>query len=444
MATPKPQNKPEVPPGALSNLTPGAGGIIQLTPEDEVFVNDYAQQNSIPKAEALRRLLLHSQAQRDMPEKPTIFQKGMDAIAQANQLGFGTQQDPNSALNMMGSALAMKHVGDALKGDQGNDKKGKISIDDIKELMYLRMMGNLAGDNSNQTSTIVQDMKSENEKLRQELKDAEAKRATEMDKLKGDMRDMLFEKKIETLEATNTQTTNGLANQLAEISQRIELFRNPPANATPEQAKDAITHLEDLGKQVTRIKGVFSELGIIPAGQPLTPSAPGTEPYREKDGSVNTARYAIEKLTGALEKGMEAWEKKKPDLIDLDKKLSPLMEGFEQKQTPVQNGHVIVQMDMSAGEYYNFLRTKSQLNADELNWLTNNEHHFSPTPAPQPPVIKTYTSPHQPHEPPHHEPQPEPIETQKPEPKPEAPGEKKSVVERLKEQEEEEIRRAGL
>ena len=215
MALPK-QNKPEVPAGALSNLAPGAGagGIIQLTPEDEVFVNDYAQQNGIPKAEALRRLLLHSQAQREMPPKPSAMDKGMDAIYQAQQLGFGST-DPNDAINMMGRSLALKNIGDAMKEDKGNNQKGKISIDDIKELMYLKMMGNLAGDNNNQPSSLVQDMKAENDKLRQELKDAETKRTTEMDKLRGDMRDMLFEKKIQTLEETNTQNINSLANQLA-------------------------------------------------------------------------------------------------------------------------------------------------------------------------------------------------------------------------------------
>ena len=421
MASPKQSNKPEVPPGALSNITPGAGGIIQLTPEDEVFVNDYAQQNGIPKAEALRRLLLHSQAQREMPEKPTVFQRGMDAIDQANRLGFGTQQDPNSALNMMGSALAMKHVGDALKGDPDNNKKGKISIDDIKELMYLKMMGNLSGDNNNQPLSVVQEMKAENDKLRQELKDADTKRMAEMDKLKSDMRDMLFEKKIETLEKTQSESINSLANQLSEITQKIEFYKNAPPNPTPEQAKDAIGHLEDLSKQVSRIKNVFGDLGIIPSTPQTHTLTPGTEVYREKDGSINKTMYAIDKLTGALEKGLDAWTKKKPEFERLEDTPPPESRG--------PGDRITIQMTMSPLEYFNFLLAKPDLTQDEANYIEQNRHKYLPAPSQyKPPVEEPKGAQHD-------------QVISEPEPVSEMGGEKKSVMERLKEQEDEQIRR---
>jgi len=417
MALPKQQNKPEVPAGALSNLTPGAGGIIQLTPEDEVFVNDYAQQNGIPKAEALRRLLLHSQAQRDIPQKPSTFDKGMDAVAQAQALGFGTT-DPNDAINMMGRSLALKNIGDAMKEDKDTTKKGKISIDDIKELMYLKMMGNLAGDNTNQSSSVVQDMKTENDKLRQELKDAEIKRIAEMDKLRGDMRGMLFEKKIQTLEETNTQNINSLSNQLADINQKIEFYRTAPT-ATPEQAKDAITHLEDLGKQVGRIKGVFGDLGIIPAAQQTHTLTPGTEVYREKDGTINKTMYAIDKISGAVEKYIDAGAKKKPEFERLEATPPP--------ENTMHGDRLTIQMTMTPVEYFNFLLAKPELTQDEANYIMQNKHKYSP-PAP---INKPYTPPPQ-------QPPETPAETQEFTP---APEEKKSMVERLKEQEEEQIRR---
>ena len=424
MALPK-QNKSEVPAGALSNLTPGsAGGIIQLTPEDEVFVNDYAQENGIPKAEALRRLLLHSQAQREMPPKPSTFDKGMDAVYQAQQLGFGST-DPNDAINMMGRSLALKNIGDAMKPDQDiNNKKGKISIEDIKELMYLKMMGTLAGDNNNnQPSSVVQDMKAENDKLRQELKDADTKRMAEMDKLRGDMRDMLFEKKIQTLEETNTQTTNSLANQLADINQKIEFYRTSP-NATPEQAKDAVSHLEDLGKQVSRIKNVFGDLGIIPSASQQTHTlTPGSEVYREKDGSINKTMYAIDKISGAVEKYIDAGVKKKPDF-----------ERLEDTPPPTNAGdRLTIQMTMTPYEYFNFLLAKPELTQDEANYIMQNKHKYLPPPAP---VVTPYRPPS-----PQSQSPETPIEIPEPEPILE-PEEKKSMVERLKEQEEEQIRRS--
>jgi len=415
MALPK-QNKSEVPAGALSNLTPGsAGGIIQLTPEDEVFVNDYAQENGIPKAEALRRLLLHSQAQREMPPKPSIFDKGMDAVYQAQQLGFGST-DPNDAINMMGRSLALKNIGDAMKPDQDiNNKKGKISIEDIKELMYLKMMGSLAGtgEDNNKSSTILQDMKAENEKQRlfyeQKLKEQDDK-----------LRNMLFEKKIQTLEETNTQTTNSLANQLADINQNIEFYRTAP-NATPEQSKDAVSHLEDLGKQVSRIKNVFGDLGILPSASQQTHTlTPGTEVYREKDGTINKTMYAIDKISGAVEKYIDAGVKKKPEFERLEDTPPPETR---------QGERLTIQMTMTPQEYFNFLLAKPELTQDEANYIMQNKHkHLSPAPANIP-----YKPPQQPPE--------SPAEIQEFEPAPE-PEEKKSIVDRLKEQEEEQIRRA--
>jgi hypothetical protein len=417
---------PEVPAGALSNLAPGTGGIVQLTPEDEVFVSDYAQQNGIPKAEALRRLLLHSQAAREMPPKPTTLDKGMDAIYQAQQLGFGST-DPNDAINMMGRSLALKNIGDAMKPDQdSNNKKGKISIEDIKELMYLKMMGTLAGtgEDNNKSSSILQDMKAENEKQRLFY---EAKLKEQDDKL----RDMLFEKKIQTLEETNTQNINGLTNQLADISQRIELYRNAPANPTPEQAKDAITHLEDLGKQVTRIKGVFGDLGIIPTGHTtsaLTP--PGREVYLEKDGTVNKTMYAVDKITGALEKGLDAWTKKKPEFERLEDTPPPAGGAIS------SGGQIAIQMLMSPEEYYNFLIIKPQLNTDEQNWLIQNQSRFLP---PTPPNRILQPNKQQEfYEPPPVEtaPVPAPASTQ------DQPGQSKGMIEKFREEEEEQIRRA--
>lgn len=417
------QNKSEVPAGALSNLTPGsAGGIIQLTPEDEVFVNDYAQGNGIPKAEALRRLLLHSQAQREMPPKPSIFDKGMDAVYQAQQLGFGST-DPNDAINMMGRSLALKNIGDAMKPDQDiNNKKGKISIEDIKELMYLKMMGTLAGTgDNNQPSSLMQDMKAENDKLRQDFKDADLKRIAEIDKLRADMKEMIFEKKIQTLEETNTRTADSLANQLADINQKIELYRTAAPNATPEQAKDAVSHLEDLGKQVSRIKNVFGDLGIIPSTSQQTHTlTPGTEVYREKDGTINKTMYAIDKISGAVEKYIDAGVKKKPEFERLENTPPP--------ENTIQGDRLTIQMTMTPAEYFNFLLAKPELTQDEANYVMQNKHkHLPPVP-----VNKPYTPPPQ-------QPVETPAEIQEFTP---APEDTKGMVERMKEQEEEQIRRS--
>ena len=50
---PKQPNNSEIPPGAVSAANPEAGAILQLTPESELILSEYAKQRGIPQAEAV-------------------------------------------------------------------------------------------------------------------------------------------------------------------------------------------------------------------------------------------------------------------------------------------------------------------------------------------------------------------------------------------------------
>lgn len=345
----------------------GTGGIIQVTSDDDFMINEAAKQWGVPKAEALRRLLEAAKQPSPEQEQSPVANKTLKTIQEAQTIGL-ISQDPNDIINTMGKGIMIKSLGRQLNEEDTVKGKGKFQIEDIKEMMYLNLLSKMAGggENTNQQSTIIQEMK---EGIAEQRKFYEDKLKEQDDKLK----DLLFDKKIKTLEDTNSQNANALTGQLAEINQRIEMLRIPPANPTPEQAKDAIGELEGLGKQVSRIKGVFTELGIIPQSAqtstltPGTPGSPGNEVWREKDGSINKGMYAIDKLSGALEKGLDAWQKKKPEFEMLED--TPLPEKAGHGQAQVQKGHVVIQMDMTEEEYYNLLRSKPQLTADELNWI---------------------------------------------------------------------------
>lgn len=116
--------------------------------------------------------------------------------------------------------------------------------------------------------------------------------------------------------------------------------------------------------------------------------------------------------------------KKKPEFEMLED--TPLPEKAGHGQAQVQKGHVVIQMDMTEEEYYNLLRSKPQLTADELNWISKNQHRFLPAPQPK---TQSFT-------PPAESPEAEFVEATELEPaQPEQPVEKQSLIQRLKEQE---------
>ncbi|MDD3813248.1 MAG: hypothetical protein PHZ02_01270 [Desulfocapsaceae bacterium] len=393
-----------------SKSEPGPSGIIEVTDTDDFMINECAKQWGVPKAEALRRLLEAVKQKPQGQEAPPATDKTIKTIQEAAAIGLVTP-DPNDIINTMGKGILIKSMGRQLNEEDAVKKKGSFDIDALKELMYMNLLTKMAGGGDNtQSSTVLQEMKAENEKQRQYY---EQKLKEQDDKLK----DLLFEKKLQTLEDTNTNNINSLTGQLAEIGQRIDSLRVPPANTTPEQAKDTVNELEDLGKRISRIKGALGEIGIIPQNpvtNTLTTGNPGNEVWREKDGSVNKVMYGIDKLTGALEKGLDAWQKKKPDLKLLDD--TPATAGPAPAQNMVQPGHVLIQMELTDQEYYNLLTHKPQLNPDEERWFNQNQHRFNIQPYIPPPTDVTDVT--------------------------KQPEEKKSVIEKIQEQEEEQAKRA--
>lgn len=369
----------EVPPGAVSGLNPQGGGLYQFTPEDEAIVNSYAKQRGISQSQAVRALLQHRQGTTQaQASQPSVLERTLDTIGQAQALGVAST-DPNDVINSMGKGLVIKNLAKGLNDGDGNNKKTS-SFDDIKEMMYLKIMGNMAGvnDNNQGSSSDVKEMKSENDKLRQELKDSEAKRQQEqkdaearrqadMEKLEGKMRDMLFEKKIEKLEEKAAAAQTSVTQELKNLSDKFELYGRIPQTASAPEKKDAVSELEEIGGKLERIKKALAP--IFP--QALAPVAPGLSTpaspppsLKNADGSTDYLA-AVERIGGIVVKGIEALGKKPPA-------------GAEAAAQPAQPAtqQAYTERRMGLDEYADYLLSLKERNPEQQQWLINYQAHL--------------------------------------------------------------------
>jgi len=213
---------------------------------------------------------------------------------------------------------------------------------------------------SMQFQQMMNDLKAENERNRQYY---ENKLKEQDEKIK----DMIFEKRFRTMEDTQAETVNNLSNQLADVNQRIELYRNIPTNPSPEEKKDAISHLEDIGGQIERIKKALAPFGITSSspGSPssLLPAAPGQDIYRRPDGTMDYFRYSVDKLENTIGKVTDAWQKKTPDRKTVAETPPP-----ETRQTQQQEA---TYRQLSPEEYADVLLNKPNPTPDEQQWLVN-------------------------------------------------------------------------
>ncbi len=372
-------SKQELPPGSVSALNPQAGGLYQLTPEDELIVSSYARQRGLTQAEAVRGLLQQKQGNaKEQAAQPTVMERTLGVIEQAQALGVASN-DPNDVINSMGKGLVIKNLAKGLNEGDSNNKK-TISFDDLKEMMYLRAMGNLAGvnDNSQGSSNIVQEMKSENDKLRQDLRDAEAKRAQEqkdaetrrqadMEKLEAKMRDMVFEKKIEKLEEKSAAAQTSVMQELKNLGDRVELYGRIPQTAPAPERKDAVSELEEIGGKLERIKKALSP--IFP--QALAPAAPGLSvpaspppALKNPDGSTDYLA-AAERIGAIVVRGIEAATKKPPGTVAAE--AQPAQPTAQQTYT---------ERRMSLDEYADYVLSLKERTPEQQQWLISYQVHL--------------------------------------------------------------------
>lgn len=288
---------------------------------------------------------------RDKP--PAASTENMEKIQKARELGLAGagMDDPLNQMMRFGFFKDLRK--DFKKGDEE-----RMSMREMLE--YSMIMRMLPQDNQTGGSSAVQEMRAEFEKQRQfyedKLKEQEEK-----------IRDMVFEKKIQTLEEKQVDTMSNLSKQLEDLNQRVELIRIP-ASATSEQKKDAIAQLEEAGSQLERIKNTLAKFGLIPAtpgAQTSAPSEQGKEVWRNPDGSTNKVMYMVDRITGAIEKGFDAWQKKTPDKGE-----------FVETPAPARQEPQYTERRMSEEDYAEFLLSKPSLTPEQQQWLTNYRNYL--------------------------------------------------------------------
>ena len=426
---PKQPNNSEIPPGAVSAANPEAGAILQLTPESELILSEYAKQRGIPQAEAVRQLLAYSDRRAEREQaKPTPMERTLGAIDEAQRLGVASN-DPNDVINSMGRGVVIKSLAKGLEGDGGSNKK--LAIDDLKEMWYLSIMGKMAGVTDNGGGAVpgaIQELKAQNEKLQQEMKERDekheqrikdmenkqqaekeksetdkrferleqsqkdqfekvmqelkngggaqagkpsevdkliqemkekdAKHQAELEKMKADIRDMVFEKKIETLESTIVAKDEAYKQDIKTLNEKIELVgRIPPTVAPP---KDAVSELEEIGGKLQRIKTamepIFPHVNA-PAGASSSLTATPTTPLKNPDGSTDYVA-AAERLGTIVVKGLEAINKEKPPKANITGAAQPAQQAYTEKRPTPE-------------EYANYLLSLPTRTPDQEQWLLN-------------------------------------------------------------------------
>ncbi len=341
----------EVTPATYASIRPGTP-VVPLNPQEEEIINQAARQQGVNTAETMRRV-----AENLPPVQPrqTVTDQSLNKLERARELGL-TSDDNTDPLNQVMRYGFYKD----LKKDMKRGDDDRMSTREMMEIAILQRMlpqadnGNQGG--STQVQQIINDMKAENEKNRQfyeqRLKEQEDK-----------IREMVFEKRIQTMENTQTETATSLSNQLADLSNRMELYRNIPTNPSPEQQKDAISHLEDIGGQIERIKKALAPFGITSSSPSSLPSlaVPGQDPYKKSDGSMDYFRYTVDKLENTIGKVSEAWQKKTPDRKQVVETPAPA----ETRQTEA------TYRQLSPEEYADALLNKPNPTPEEQQWLNN-------------------------------------------------------------------------
>lgn len=345
----------EVTPATYATIRPGTP-VVPVNPQEEDVINQAARQQGVNTAEAMRRV---AEKLPPVPQKQRVTEESLDRLERARELGL-TSDDKTDTLNQVMRYGFYKD----LKKDMKHGDDDRMSTREMMEMAILQRMlpqsDNGAQSGSMQLQQMMSEMKGENEKNRlyyeNKLKEQDEK-----------IKDMIFEKRIQTMEDTQAESVNTLSQQLADVSQRIELYRNIPTNPSPEEKKDAISHLEDIGGQIERIKKALAPFGITSSspGSPSSslPSVPGQDIYRRPDGTMDYFRYSVDKLESTIGKVTDAWQKKTPDRKQVADTPPP-----ETRQTQQQEA---TYRQLSPEEYADVLLNKPNPTPEEQQWLNN-------------------------------------------------------------------------
>ena len=446
------QRQPQdVTPATYASIRPGTP-VVPLNPQEEDVINQAARQQGVNTAEAMRRV---AEKLSPVPQKQTVTEQSLDRLERARELGLTSDDkaDPLNQVMRYGFYKDLKR--DMKKGDTDNmtpREMMEMNLVNMQLLIMQRSMGDNQGQGGGATQQqILTEMRAENEKQRQyyeqKLKEQDEK-----------IRDMIFEKRIRTMEDTQAETVSSLSNQLADISQRMELYRNIPTNPSPEEKKDAISHLESLGGQMERIKKALAPFGITSSSpsSPFSsvPTVPGQDIYRRPDGTMDYFRYSVDKLESTIGKVTDAWQKKTPDRKHVVETPPPAETYQIQQQEATYR-------QLSPEEYADGLLNKANPTPEEQQWLNNYTTYLEKQRVKLQP--KTKVQQYVPQPPPERQAVSEPpgcrncgnpeiyqdgfcepcwnnqnITSEQPVDQP-----KKSVIDRLREQEEDELRRTG-
>lgn len=448
MATKNIQRQPQdVTPATYATIRPGTP-VVPLNPQEEDVINQAARNQGVNTAEAMRRV---AEKFSPVPQKQTVTDQSLDKLERARELGL-TSDDQTDPVNQVMRYGFYKD----LKKDMKRGDEDRMSTREMMEMAILQRMlpqaDNGSQSGSMQFQQMMSDMKAENEKNRQyyenKLKEQDEK-----------IRDMILEKRFRTMEDTQVETVNALSQQLADVSQRMELYRNIPTNPSPEEKQDAISHLESLGGQMERIKKALAPFGILPSS-PLSPSSsaltvPGQDNYKKQDGSVDYFRYSVDKLESTIGKVTEAWQKKTPDRKQVAETPPPAKTQTLQQEATYRQ--------LSPEEYADVLLNKANPTQEEQQWLNNYTAYLEKQRAKLQP--KTKVQPYIPQTASERQAASEPQgcrncgnpeiynegfcepcwnnQNRTPEQPVDQPQPKKGVIDRLREQEDEEMRRTG-
>lgn len=437
----------EVTPATYATIRPGTP-VIPLNPQEEDVINQAARNQGVNVAEAMKRV---AESFPPVPQKQTVTEQSLDRLERARELGL-TSDDKTDPLNQVMRYGFYKDI----KKDMKKGDEDRMSTREMMEMAILQRMlpqsDNGTQGGAAQFQQMMSEMKAENERNRQYY---ENKLKEQDEKIK----EMIFEKRIRTMEDTQAETVSSLSNQLADVSQRIELYRNIPTNPSPEEKKDAISQLEDIGGQIERIKKALAPFGIT-SSSPLSPSSslpsvPGQDIYRRPDGTMDYFRYSVDKLESTIGKVSEAWQKKTPDRKQVAETPPP-----ETRQTHQQEE---TYRQLSPEEYADVLLNKPNPTPEEQQWLNNYNVYLEKQRVKLQPKTKVqqYVPQAAPERQAASEPQGcrncgnpviyqdglcEPCwnnQNRTPEQPVDQPQPRKGVIERLREQEDEELRRTG-
>jgi len=353
-----PPKNPSRPPqdvntATISTFRPGTP-VVPLSPAEHEALSETARQQGVNTAEAMKRLV---EKLPQAPPRQTVSDQSLDKVERARELSL-TTDDPSDPLNQMMRYGFYKDIKKEMKS--GNEDR--MSMREMMEMAILQRMLPTADNGSQGGSTqfqqMMSDMKAENEKNRQfyeqRLKEQEDK-----------IRDMVFEKRIQTMEDNQAETVTNLSQQLADVSNRMELYRNIPPNPSLEEKKDAISHLEDLGGQIDRIKKALAPFGITSSQSPSLAGTglPAQDIYKKPDGSTDYFRYAVDKLGDTVGKVSDAWQKKTPDRKQVVE--TPALAETRTRQTEA------TYRQQSPEEYADNLLSKANPTQEEQQWLNN-------------------------------------------------------------------------